>query len=61
MDLKKEQNFFEGTVTDYQKSSSLGIEEVSDEAMLGLTSTAIKCTKFKNILLEDTKGQKKTR
>ena len=37
MDLKKEQNFFEGTVTDYQKSSSLGIEEVSDEAMLGLT------------------------
>ena len=62
MDLKKEQNFFEGTVTDYQKSSSLGIEEVSDEAMLGLTGyTAIKCTKFKNILLEDTKGQKKTR
>ena len=36
MDLKKEQNFFEGTVTDYQKSSSLGMEEVSDEALLGI-------------------------
>ena len=24
MDIKKEQNFFEGRVTEYQKSSSLG-------------------------------------
>jgi ribonucleoside-diphosphate reductase beta chain len=29
MDIKKEQNFFEGTVTEYQKSSSLG--EVDDD------------------------------
>ena len=29
MDIKKEQNFFEGTVTEYQKSSSLA--EVDDD------------------------------
>jgi ribonucleoside-diphosphate reductase beta chain len=31
MDVKKEQNFFEGRVTDYQKASSLG--EVSDDEL----------------------------
>ena len=36
MDLKNEQNFFEGKVTDYQKQSSLHLEEVSDEALLGI-------------------------
>jgi len=31
MDVKKEQNFFEGRVTEYQKSSSLS--EVSDDEL----------------------------
>ena len=36
IDLEKEQNFFEGKVTDYQKGSSLGITETSAEELLGI-------------------------
>ena len=36
MDLKKEQNFFEGTVTEYQKSSVLSDDNISDEDLLGI-------------------------
>ena len=36
MDLKKEQNFFEGTVTEYQKSHVLADDNFSDEDLLGI-------------------------
>ena len=56
IDVKKEQNFFEGRVTEYQKSSSLS--EVSDDELLNDNKIKIQGFKMGKYKITDGRGDR---